>query len=150
MSLKKKPKITSWKNFLITMYAIDCYVLIVICNGFATLFICRWGACHVTVVFAVGCVPFSGAPLRSTFLPHQHHPVRLSRQLLSKPVRLCYTLCTLICASMWYLFCTGSTRKMHELLGTGTKTAMLFPVSYQLQFYLFILLIYVNLDANRK
>jgi hypothetical protein len=72
----------------------------------------------------------------------QHHPVRLSRQLLLKPVRLCYTLCTLIWASMWYLFCVSFARKMHVLLGTGTKTAMLFPVSYQLQsFFLLILLL---------
>ncbi len=70
--------------------------------------------------------------------------------LLSKPVRLSYTLCTLISASMWYLFCVSSARKMHELLGTGTKTAMLFPVSYQLQVFLFIWLIYTSPSSRWK
>jgi hypothetical protein len=55
------------ENFLITLYAIDCYVLIVTCTGFATLFICRWGACAVSLSFlpwgvSPSLVPLSGLP----------------------------------------------------------------------------------------
>ncbi len=60
-----------------------------------------WGAFPIPVVFAVGVSPFL-VPFFGPSSALSHHPLRLPRQLLLKPVSLCLTLLYLH-ASFWYL-----------------------------------------------